>query len=78
MLGEHASARFIRLGRKFGNFPKSGCSINKRLQQSGEGTASFATFMCQTHVIMITDFQNLKWEIVREGGVKRWMGDVRG
>lgn len=38
-LGEHASARFIRLGRKFGSFPRSGGSINRRIQQFGEGTA---------------------------------------
>lgn len=38
-LGEHASARFIRLGSKFGSFPRSGGSINQRLQQFGEGTA---------------------------------------
>lgn len=39
LLGEHTCARFIRLGRKFGSFPKSGGSINQRLQQFGEGTA---------------------------------------
>lgn len=39
LLGEHASARFICLGRKFGCFPRSGCSINQRLQQFGKGTA---------------------------------------
>lgn len=62
-LEEHASARFIRLSGKFGTFPRSGGSINQQLQQFGEENSfveKYTTFMCQTHVLMITDFGNTK------------------
>lgn len=66
-LGEHASARFIRLGRKFGSFPRSGGSINRTDPAVWGGNSfveKYTTFMHQTLVLMITDFGNTKWERV--------------
>lgn len=65
-LGEHASARFIRLGRKFGSFPGSGGSINQRLQQFGEGTGfCWGILHIRVSDTCVNDnknFGNTKWE----------------
>lgn len=73
-LGEHASARFIRLGGKFGSFPRSGGSINQRLRRAGEQTALLRNMpqSCVRHILMLTNFGNTKWEMER--GEVRWLG----